>query len=514
MTLHALFRARAEESPEAEAVIFGQKRISYGALASEVDRVARGLHAHGVLEGDRVLGLAGNTPDVIALYLAVGKLGAVYVPVSSGFREREGRFVLRNAEPKLAVVEAALLGEFLSWTDGRGPDLVVLGADNARRRELPAGAARFEEIGLGVADVPAAPVSEEAGLLLCYTSGTTSTPKPVLHSQRSEVYNARTYSTAWDLGPGDRGIVSLPLAWVYGLSTTTAALLVSGGTVVLLDRFHPADVLDAIEEHAATAMWGTMSMYTKLLEVIKERGKADLGSLRVVANGGEPCPPPLVRNFEEHTGITLLGTYATSEARPIVLVRPGDEKAPEGSVGQLVPGAEIRLEGPDGGEVEIGEPGHALLRCPGLMTAYYGEPELTADRITPDGWLKTGDILRRDSAGHYFVVGRESDLIIRSGVNIAPAEVEFALMSHPEIAEAAVVGIPDQRSGEAVLAFVVAERGALPGEDEIRHFLAEQVAAYKVPQRFVFVDDLPRTERGKLDRIALRTRGEDLSPQG
>jgi acyl-CoA synthetase (AMP-forming)/AMP-acid ligase II len=513
VTLHALFRARAEDSPEAEAVIFGQQRISYGVLASEVDRVARGLHAHGVTQGDRVLGLAGNTPDVIALYLAVGKLGAVYVPVSSGFREREGRFVLRNAEPKLAVVEAPLLDEFLNWADGRGPGLVVLGAGDARR-ELPAGAARFEEIGLGVADVPAALVSEEAGLLLCYTSGTTSTPKPVLHSQRSEVYNARTYGTAWGLGPGDRGIVSLPLAWVFGLSTTTAALLVSGGTVVLLDRFHPVGVLDAIEEHGATAMWGTMSMYTKLLEVIRERGRVDLGSLRVVVNGGEPCPPPLVRNFEERTGVTLLGSYATSEARPVLVVRPGEEAVPEGSVGRLVPDAEIRLEGPDGSEVEVGEPGHALLRCPGLMTAYYGEPELTADRLTPDGWLKTGDILRRDAAGYYFVVGRQSEVIIRSGANIAPAEVESALMSHPAVAEAAVVGVPDPRSGEAVLAYVVAERGALPEEEEMRQFLLERVAAYKVPQRFVFIDNLPRTERGKLDRTTLRKQGEILSLQG
>jgi acyl-CoA synthetase (AMP-forming)/AMP-acid ligase II len=221
-----------------------------------------------------------------------------------------------------------------------------------------------------------------------------------------------------------------------------------------------------------------------------------------------------VRNFEERTGVTLLGSYATSEARPVLVVRPGEEAVPEGSVGRLVPDAEIRLEGPDGSEVEVGEPGHALLRCPGLMTAYYGEPELTADRLTPDGWLKTGDILRRDAAGYYFVVGRQSEVIIRSGANIAPAEVESALMSHPAVAEAAVVGVPDPRSGEAVLAYVVAERGALPEEEEMRQFLLERVAAYKVPQRFVFIDNLPRTERGKLDRTTLRKQGEILSLQG
>jgi long-chain acyl-CoA synthetase len=512
VTLYELFRARAEKSPEAEAVIHGRRRVSYGALASEVERIARGLHARGLRPGDRVLGLAGNTPEVIALYLAVGKLGAVYVPVSPGFRECEGRFVLRNAEPKFAVVAASLMDEFLIWAEERELGLIVLGPGGAEF-DWPNGTVRFDEIGVGLVDVPSAQVPEEAGLLLCYTSGTTSRPKPVLHSQRSEAYNARTYADVWGLGRGDVGIVSLPLAWVYGLSTSMAALLVSGGTVVLLDRFHPVGVLEAIEEHKATALWGTMSMYTKLLEVIKEHGEADLSSLRVVVNGGEPCPAPLVRNFEEHTGVTLLGSYATSEARPILVVRPGGGTIPEGSVGQLVPGAEIRLEGPDGHEVGIGEPGQALLRCPGLMTGYYGEPELTADHLTEDGWLRTGDIMRRDTAGHYFFVGRQSEMITRSGVNIAPAEVEVALMSHSDIAEAAVVGVADPRSGEAVLAYVVAVRGTLPNETEIRQFLAEQEAVHKIPQTIVFVDDLPRTDRGKLDKAALRARGESAALQ-
>jgi long-chain acyl-CoA synthetase len=244
-------------------------------------------------------------------------------------------------------------------------------------------------------------------------------------------------------------------------------------------------------------------MYTKLLEVIKTRG-ADLSSLQLVVNGGEPCPPPLVKDFEDYTGLHLLGSYATSEARPVLAVRPGDRAVPEGSSGQLVPGADIRLETPDGREAATGETGHALIRCPGLMTEYYGEPELTADRLTPDGWLKTGDLLRRDAGGYYFVVGRMSELIIRSGVNIAPAEVESALMAHPAVAEAAVVGVPDPRSGEAVRAFIVPASGQEVSETSLRDFLTRQLAAYKVPSDFVFMKELPRTDRGKLDRLALR----------
>lgn len=500
-TLDALFRARVEENPNAEAVVFGDRRMTYGQLEGEVDRVSRGLHARGVRHGDRVLTLAGNLPEVIAIYLAVGRLGAVYVPVSTGFRAREMSFVLRNAEPKLAIVEAASLDEFVRWAGQSDIDLVVLGSG----RGSIAGTTSFDELGVGERPAPQIAVEGTDPLLLCYTSGTTSTPKPVLHSQDSEAYNATTYAAAWSLGAQDRGIVCLPLAWVFGLSTTTAAMLVSGSSVILLPRFHPAHVIDAVERTRATAMWGTMSMYTKMLEVIKDRGTADLSSLRVALNGGEPCPPPLVNEFEKLTGVHLQGSYATSEVRPVMVVRPGDRAAPEGTVGKLVPGAQIRLERPDGVEVEVGEVGHAFLRSGGMMTAYYGEPELTAERVTEDGWLRTGDLMRADEDGYYFVVGRHSEMIIRSGVNIAPAEVEAALVALPGIAEAAVVGVPDRRSGESIRAAVVAERGMSPSEDEIRQALAGRLAAYKVPQEFIFVEELPRTDRGKVNRRALQS---------
>jgi long-chain acyl-CoA synthetase len=495
--LFDLFQARAEEHPDGIAVIFGETHLTYTVLAAEVERVSRGLQARGVGPADRVLVLAGNVPSVMAIYLAVSRLGAIYVPVSTGFREREVRFVLANAEPTLAIVADSHLERFIEWDAARKIDVITL--DGGLGHDLPT----YDDLGVGDLSLREVDVADEAGLLLCYTSGTTSTPKPVLHSQRSEVYNATTYAEAWGLGPGDKGIVCLPLAWVYGLSTTTVALLVSGGTVVLLDRFHPVAVVEAIEAHHATAMWGTMSMYTKLLEVIKERGNVDLTSLRVVNNGGEPCPPPLVREFERHTGLQLLGSYATSEARPIMVVTPGDLAAPEGTSGQLVPGAEIKLVDEAGAEVGVGQPGHALLRCPGLMSEYYREPDLTAERLTADGWLRTGDLLRVDAAGYWFVVGRQSDMIIRSGLNIAPAEVEAALAAHPDVVDVGVVGVPDTRSGEAIRAVVVVTDPSTD-EHDLRTFLLEQLSEFKVPQEFVFVDELPRTDRGKLDRGALK----------
>lgn len=498
MTLYNLFQKRATEQPGSDAIVWGESRITYAELDAQVRRIAGQLHARGIRPGDCVLLLAGNHPDAVAIYLAVSRLGAVYAPVSTGFRAREGQFILSNALPKLAIVGTEHLSELRSWQGAAELDVVTLGEDAV------AGFTRFEDLAGGDQAVPEYDVPDEAPLLLSYTSGTTSTPKPVLHSQRSEKYNAQTYAQAWDLVPEDRGLVFLPLAWVYGLSTTTAALLVSGACVVLLPRFHPVDVLDAVAHHRITAIWGTMSMYTKLLEVIKERDAVDLSSIRFACNGGEPCPPPLVQAFEDRTGVTLLGSYATSEARPMLVVRPDDVDVPEGTVGRLVPGAEIKLLGEDGSEILGDQPGLALLRCGGMMTGYHRNPELTAAHITPDGWLRTGDLLRRDSRGFFFVLGRESEMIIRSGVNIAPAEVEAALTALPAVADAAVVGVADPRSGQAVRAFVVLEKGAEATTDEIVAALREQLAPYKIPKDIIFLPELPRTERGKLDRALLK----------
>ncbi|MBT2266091.1 class I adenylate-forming enzyme family protein [Rhodococcus erythropolis] len=503
MSLHSLVAARAVAAPDAVAVIHRQTSLSYGELASEIERIARGLVARGVHQGDRVLALAGNSPALIALYLAVGRVGAVYVPVSPGFREREGRFVLDNANPVLAVVEQSLLPEFASWSDDHQVQIIVLRDSDS---PLSEGMGDFDDLGMHDSGICDRVIDEESGLLLCYTSGTTSMPKPVLHSHRSEVYNATTYASVWGLNPADRGVVALPLAWVYGLSTTTAALLVSGSTVILLDRFNPVAVVEAIAEHRATAIWGTMSMYTKILEVVNSGHEADLSSLRLANNGGEPCPPPLVRSFEKRTGVTLLGSYATSEARPVLLIRPGDDNVPEGSVGQLVPGADIKLETATGDEVPEGT-GHALLQCPGLMSEYYKQPDLTAEKMTADGWFRSGDLLRRDENGYYFVVGRLNEMIIRSGANIAPAEIESELVSHKDVIDAAVVGVPDSRSGEAVLAYVVCANGARFDEGELREYLSDRLATYKIPQHFICLDELPRTGRGKLDRKALRDKG-------
>jgi long-chain acyl-CoA synthetase len=285
-------------------------------------------------------------------------------------------------------------------------------------------------------------------------------------------------------------------------------LLASGAAIELLARFHPVEVARAIERSGATVMFGSMTMYQKMLDVLT-REPRDLTTLRVAVNGAEPCKEYAVRAFEERAGCRLLQAYALSEARPLLALRPDETEAPRQSCGRLVPGAEIRLIGEDGEEVAVGEPGEAEVRCPGMMTAYNREPDLTHEKITADGWFKSGDILIADPDGYHFVVGRRSDLIIRSGVNIAPAEVESVLMTHDRINDAAVVGVPDPISGEAVVAFVVLGCAADIDRREIETYLRGQLAAYKVPQDIFVLDDLPVNASGKRDRQALKTMAEE-----
>lgn len=509
-SLYDVFRISAEARPDAVAIVFAGRSLSYRELDALIRRTACALGELGVTRGDRVLVYSPNTPEYLALYLACAYTGAVFTPANAGFRAREMAYVCQNAEAAVAVVHHEGLEDFERYTKdaaGRPARTVVLGAPDGA--ELVPGVLRLETLGRGAPDAGPHPVGLDDPVLICYTSGTTATPKPVLHSHRSEIYNATTYAHVWHFTGEDRAVVCLPLAWLYGLSTSSMALLAGGSSIVLLPRFHPVDVLAAIEAHRATVMFGTMAMYTKMLDVLHRRPH-DLSTLRLSVNGGEACTDGAVAAFEEHTGVKLLQAYALSEARPLLAVDPLDTAAPTNVSGRPVPGAEIRLVDAEGTPVPRGAEGEAEVRCAGQMDGYYREPQMTAEKMTDDGWVRTGDLLVEDEAGYYRVIGRRSDLIIRSGANIAPAEVESAILTHPSVAEARVVGISDATSGEAVVALVVPRNRAHFDVEELRRFLGDALASYKVPQHVLTIDEMPTNVSGKADRNALRIQAEAL----
>ncbi len=487
------------------AFLYEGRTITYAGFMSDVDKVAGLLAEHGVAKGDRVLIFSPNAPEYEAAFLGCCHVGAVAAPVNEAFRRRELHHIAANSRADLAFVHATRLQIFRENIDDSpyAPSKIVVIGNTEPVAGDDKVLGSFDELVPGRAAGEAAHCAPDDPCLIVYTSGSTAAPKSVLHTHASVGYQIRTYPEVWDYRPEDVACVSPPMSWVSGLVMTTASLLAVGATVALLRRFHPEHVLDTIEQQRATMFFGTMSMYTKILDVLRHRD-ADISSLRFCMNGGEPCPESLVKPAEARLGLRLVQAWAFSENHPLVAMRAHDVDAPRATAGQPAPGVEIRLCDPDGNEVPDGTPGEARVRGPGAMTCYYGDPEMTADKMDAEGWIRTGDLLVRDGLGYLFVVGRVSDMIIRSGANIAPAEVETALLEHDAIAAACVVGTPDRVSGEAIVAFVAPKPGRELSAAELHEHLAPRLARYKLPQEIVFRDGLPVTANAKVDRAALK----------
>jgi acyl-CoA synthetase (AMP-forming)/AMP-acid ligase II len=300
---------------------------------------------------------------------------------------------------------------------------------------------------------------------------------------------------------------------VWGLSTLSYALLTTGATVVLHVEFEPLDVLAEIEASAITLFAGTMSMYTALLHAVDARS-FDLSSIRRLYRGGEPINNEVVRAIETRTGVRLCDSYATTEVSPVLVVNPvSDVDAPPGTVGRLVPGAKIRIVDDNGVEVKKGAVGEAWLGGQGVMLGYWNEPELTADRLTGDGWFRSGDLLVEGDRGYYFVVGRSIDVIIRNGAKIAPAEVESALNGLPGVRDSVAVGVPDEEFGESIVAYVLLDPDCVVSVDDVFDQLSDRIARFKLPEQIYFVADLPTQRNHKRDRATIRKSALDRQRQ-
>jgi long-chain acyl-CoA synthetase len=499
-----LLMRSAARFPNREALRMDDRRWTYAEALAEVERVAGGLRALGVQPGDRVAIFAENGPEYIIAYLAVAKLGAILATINPSFQQVEIAYIVANAEPRVALVQPALEERFRQCCRDASqplPPLVRLGG--------PAGdgAVAYDELRRAAPLRDTAPTRLADGVLICYTSGSTARPKPVFRSHGGDLCIAYSHARQWAFGPEDRQLIALPMAWLFGLTTGTLGCLSAGGTAIFVPHFNPVVVLEQMERWRITVYLGVMTMYVKLLQVAESAGRAyDLSALRLCIAGGEPRNEAVAERFSARFGAPILDTYAASECCPIITYDVARDARPRpGSCGRRVPETEIRLVDPQGRDVPRGEVGELLARGPGLFLGYYREPELTA-QVLRDGWFVSGDLLREDEDGYYYVVGRAKDLIIRGGANIAPAEVEAVIDAHPAVAEAAVVGVPDPVYGEQPKAFVVLRPGAALTADEVQAHCRARLAAYKVPAWVEFVPELPKGATGKVLKSALRGR--------
>ncbi|MDQ0867782.1 long-chain acyl-CoA synthetase [Arthrobacter sp. V1I9] len=479
----------AGRNPDHAAIIDGDTTITYGDLQASIERRAGILLKAGLKPGYRVALVAESSADYLATALAVWRSGGVLVTVYPSSGPGDLEYAIDTSDPALIVTSEGVDGASITTAARNAPivDIADFRVTTVRHDASP------NPEGL-----------REPLAMICFSSGTTSRPKAIMLSATA-IYNcADTYGEVWHLGPEDTAIICLPMAWLYGLASTSLAVLLRGGTVVVVRRARPELIAPAIEKHSATFLAGVTATFGKLAQYAEQTntGHPAFPSLRLCISGGEPRNEAAFSRWQAQTGLPVLDAYCASECLPLVTYDPVANPTPKpGSAGKLVPRSRLKVLDAQGQEVPEGETGEAYSTGPGLMLGYWRDEEQTRAVITEDGWYRTKDLVRVDENGFVYVVGRLSDVIIRGGTNISPAEIERVLQQHPSVAEAAVVGIPDDIYGQRVVAAIVAQGGSPLDHDELKTFTAARLSSYKVPSQFVTVDALPvNLTTGKVSR--------------
>ena len=467
--------------------IAGGATLTYGDMDERSARAAGWLKSQGVSAGDRVVAQLPKSVDVVALYLGVLRLGAVYVPLNTAYTPAEVDWFVADAEPAVVVRDA---GALVAALDGSRPlpGIVERGAD----------------------DLAA----------LVYTSGTTGRPKGAMLTHGNLASNALTLKVAWAFGPEDVLLHALPIFHVHGLMVALHTAMLSACEVVFLERFGADEVLACLP--TATVMMGVPTHYSRLM-ALDRFDAAACRRIRLLVSGSAPMTAALHRAVAERTGCEVLERYGMSEAL-MITSNPYDGPRVPGTVGFSLPDIEVRVCAQDGRPV-AGQPGMVQVRGPNVGPGYWRRPEATGESRTADGWFATGesrtadgwfvtgDVGRLDRQGRLTLEGRASDMIISGGLNVYPIEIEQVLDAHPAVVESALVGLEHPDLGEAIVAFVVAGPDDAGDWDELASALAhtlEDVARFKHPKRYVFVEGLPRNAMGKVLKAELRARHADL----
>jgi fatty-acyl-CoA synthase len=498
---------QADFAPGQAALRFEGETISYRDFAARIARAAGALRALGLARNDSVAYLGFNSPHQLALLFACARLGAVLVPLNWRLAAPELKQVLADCRPMALFVEARFIDTIEPIRASlAGTRLLALGStpsgwengESLLRSAVPMAVANAE----GAYDAP---------VLLCYTSGSTGAPKGVVLTQEALFWNAVNSTHMHDLTRDDRILTTLPLFHVGGLNIQTLPALHAGATVVLHPKFDPEATLAAIEAEAITLT----VLVPAQLEMMMARPQwwsTKLEGLRCISTGSMIVPGRLFDAVHAR-GVPLIQVYGSTETCPIATyISVADAARKAGSAGKAAVHCSVRVVGDDGRDVAPGASGEIIVRGPNVMSGYLNAPAATADAMR-EGWFHSGDVGHFDEEGFLWVDGRSKDMIISGGENIYPAEIEHALAESPDIEEVAVVGRPDAKWGEVVVAIVVPKAGRTPSDADMQKFLHGRIARFKQPREFVFVDRLPKSALGKVKKDELRrmVRGEALA---
>ncbi|WP_280184253.1 class I adenylate-forming enzyme family protein [Nocardia cyriacigeorgica] len=486
-------RAHAETAPDTVALRCERGEWTYRQLHRHAVRYGGALVAAGLRPGDRVLLAAPSVPEFVVAYMGIQAAGCVVVPVNTMSTRTEVEYFLTDADCALAI----------AWHE-LGP-AVAEAADHTRTPfgSLPAGAQ--------VAAEPTECVDRERAdtAAILYTSGTTGRPKGAQLTVGNLLAGGEIGAACSRGTATDRTGTGLPLFHVFGQAAVMMSCFTVGGSLSLLARFDAVAMLEMLRRDRLTIMAGVPTMWNAMLRAADTAGPADFDQLRVAISGGASLPGEVAREFQKTFGCTILEGYGLTETTAFGTFNDLDRGAKIGYTGRAVDRTRVEVRDHDGAPCPPGEVGEVFVRGETVMKGYWRRPEATADVLSPDGWFRTGDLGEYDADGDLRIVDRVKDLIIRGGYNVYPGEVEEVLYEHPEIVEAAVIGVPDDHYGEEVAAVIVIAPDSALDADGVSRWSRERLSAYKIPRIIRFTDALPKGATGKIlkraiDREALR----------
>lgn len=512
-TLADILQAPLHINPEKVAVHFEDRAITYRELDEEANRVADGLVKLGVQPGDRVAIHVDNRPEFIEIYIGVMRAGAILVPTNVMYTAEEMEHILTDSGAKILFVASPLARKL----EGMVHDLPEL---EHARQDLPSKPARVIEVGASEfadatpyqefkanAESKRPEVSKDPSevAIIQYTSGTTGKPKGamVTHGNVLAVLDNTT-----DL-PGsiqsqetDVTLCVLPLFHAYALDLVMNRAFLSAQTLILVNRFDAENVFALFEKHKVTIFYGAPPMYHAFVNT-EAVHNYDATSLRGAFSGAAPLPVVILERFKELTGVEINEGYGLSETAPTLTTNAAGAVNKPGSVGPPIPGVEIRIVDDNDQDVAPGEVGEIIARGPNIFKGYWRREEETAETMK-GGWFHTGDMGRVDEDGYYYIVDRKKDMIVVSGYNVYPIELENVIMRHPKVVDCAVIGVPDDYQGEAVKACIVLKPGEEMSADELKTYCRDHLAAFKLPKHVSFRDSLPKNPTGKILKRVLR----------
>lgn len=490
MNLKQIMEITAGEVPKKTALVLGSQRVTYSELSETSDRVAHALIGLGLKKGDHAAILMSHTPEWVINYFGVIKAGGIAVLLSPRLKAPELVPLLRDSDASILLTEREF-SQTLSNLWHNIPLLKqVLEIDGSSYKAMLAESS---------ASSPDVDIGDEDKAAIIYTSGVLGRQKGVVHTHASLLGTPNIVSAGIGRGRDDIVIDTVPFFYLFGLSEVLFGSIIKGATVVIIPQFTPRVVLEAIEKEKGSILFGVPAIHNALAMLREEVIKGyDISSLRVASTAGAKSSPRLMKMLEDKFGLTLCETYGLSELSVVSMSTIDDQKL--GTVGKPI--CDLKIVGDDGAEVAVGEIGEALFRPPWMMKEYYKAPDLTA-QVIKDGWLHTGDLVRMDEDGYLEYVEKKSFIVVTpSGLKISPWEIEDVLLRHPAIAEAAYVGVKDTH-GVVPTAFIVPKERQSITTEEMAAFCRLNLADFKLPKKFKFVDIIPKTDSGKIDRRQL-----------